>query len=218
MDMNGIFFHIYNRGNNHEKIFIEEKNYIYFINKFAKYLHDFIDIYCYSLLPRHFHFVVKIKDIETNFYEFFDIPTDSCKQLSPIEKAFRDFFISYSKSINKIYGRNGSLFQSKYKRNLIETEAELKRLIAYIHTNPVRIGLCNKIEDWNYSSYNSILQYKNVSDLSKEIIKLFGDEDSFVKFHENYSEPWQETELLFRDYYTGKIPRLSEYIRKVYNV
>ena len=34
----GKFYHIYNRGNNRENIFIEERNYRYFLQLYAKYI------------------------------------------------------------------------------------------------------------------------------------------------------------------------------------
>ena len=32
------YYHIYNRGVNHENIFIEERNYFYFLNLYNKYI------------------------------------------------------------------------------------------------------------------------------------------------------------------------------------
>ena len=58
----GNFYHIYNRGNNKENIFFEEKNYYYFLKKFDEYLSAFSDVYAYCLMPNHFHFLIKIKE------------------------------------------------------------------------------------------------------------------------------------------------------------
>lgn len=56
----GNYYHIYNKGNNNERLFAREENYDYFLNKFKKHLHGFIDIYSYCLLPNHFHFLIKV--------------------------------------------------------------------------------------------------------------------------------------------------------------
>jgi len=103
----GQFYHVYNRGNNRERIFKEEKNYVYFLKRFQDYLSEWVDVYAYCLMPNHFHLLVKIPD-------FPEITTG----LTPAEKAFKNFFTSYAKSINKGYGRTGSLFQSNYKKKL----------------------------------------------------------------------------------------------------
>lgn len=42
----GQYYHVYNRGNNKENIFIEEKNYNYFLEKVKKYILPIADILC----------------------------------------------------------------------------------------------------------------------------------------------------------------------------
>ncbi len=54
------FYHIYNRGNNKENIFIEEKNYCHFLNLCKKHLDGVAEVYAYNLLKNHFRLLVKI--------------------------------------------------------------------------------------------------------------------------------------------------------------
>ena len=58
----GGYYHIFNRGNNRENIFIEERNYHYFMNLYEKYIPLVADPFAYCLLPNHFHFLVRIKE------------------------------------------------------------------------------------------------------------------------------------------------------------
>lgn len=58
----GYFYHIYNRGNNKENLFLEEDNYVYFLNLISKYLLPVSDTYSYCLLKNHFHILLKIKE------------------------------------------------------------------------------------------------------------------------------------------------------------
>ncbi|GHT10354.1 hypothetical protein FACS189432_06850 [Bacteroidia bacterium] len=60
----GKFYHIYNQGNNHENIFYNDKNYIYFMQKLDRYLSDYLEIYAFCLMPNHFHLLVRIKTID----------------------------------------------------------------------------------------------------------------------------------------------------------
>jgi putative transposase len=122
----GSFYHIYNRGNNKENIFFEEKNYQYFLKLFDKYLSPYVDVYAYCLMPNHFHFLIRIKEMNikqtSEVFKTSEVLTKEItevggsKKLTPLEKAFKDFFISYAKSINKAMNRTGSLFQSKFKK------------------------------------------------------------------------------------------------------
>ena len=57
----GSFYHIYNRGINRERIFVEETNYEYFLKLIKKHILAIADIYAYCLLNNHFHLLVRIK-------------------------------------------------------------------------------------------------------------------------------------------------------------
>jgi putative transposase len=57
-------YHIYNRGNNHENIFIQERNYTYFLNLHFKYIEPVAETFAYCLLRNHFHMLVRIKSEE----------------------------------------------------------------------------------------------------------------------------------------------------------
>jgi len=55
------FYHIFNRGNKGIKIFYQERNYSYFLQKYANILSPYLDTYSYNLIPNHFHLIVKVK-------------------------------------------------------------------------------------------------------------------------------------------------------------
>jgi len=57
----GYFYHVFNRSNNKEKIFYNDDNYRFFLQKFDKYLSEYLEVYVFCLLPTHFHFLVKVK-------------------------------------------------------------------------------------------------------------------------------------------------------------
>ena len=50
----GVIYHIYNRGNNGEDIFIAERNYHYFIKLHDKYITEVAEPYAYCLLRNIF--------------------------------------------------------------------------------------------------------------------------------------------------------------------
>ena len=59
------FFHIYNRSNSkNENIFLEDEKNHFFLKKFHDYLDEVFILFAYCLLPNHFHFLVKVKNIE----------------------------------------------------------------------------------------------------------------------------------------------------------
>ncbi len=130
-------------------------------------------------MKTHFLFLLRIKEQPT------DTLANILKKplLTPIEKAFRDFFISYAKSINKKYHRTGSLFQYKFKRKQITEEKHLINLIRYIHLNPIDAGFCNNLLDYPHCSYITILNKDSSWIKTNEVIELFDNINNFKMFH-----------------------------------
>ena len=62
----GQYYHIYNRGNNRENLFIEERNYRYFLQLYLMYIEPIAWTFAYCLLRNHFHLLVRIKDLPQN--------------------------------------------------------------------------------------------------------------------------------------------------------
>ena len=190
----GQFYHIYNRGNNREDIFLEEKNYMYFLQKFDKYLGDKVSIYSYCLMPNHFHFLIKIN-------EGLNLSAKNNSGLTILEKSFKNFFISYAKSVNKKYKRTGSLFQYKFKRKLVDDYGYLTALISYIHQNPIRAQLCDKEEDWKFSSYKDITENiekrLDIKIRIKEVLELFDGLSGFHEYNSNYKDYIKTRDFLF---------------------
>ncbi len=170
----GQYYHVYNRGNNGENIFIEERNYNYFLEKFKKYILPIADVYAYCLLKNHFHIVLRIKD-KINLPEKFK---------ERIHLPFSNLFNSYSKSINKAYDRTGSLFQEHLQRNRIENEEYLKQLILYVHLNPVKHKFSKDFQSYRHSSYRSYLSDKQSSIDREFILELFNDLENFIFCHD----------------------------------
>ena len=195
------YYHIYNRTINNELLFREDENYRFFLRQYKQYLHDYVDTYAYCLMPTHFHFTVRPKENavlrpESDYKSLEDfcslppakLPPPKPNALTPLEKAFRDFFISYAKSYNKRFKRSGSLFQYKFKRKLANDMGYRMRLIVYIHANPVVAGLGSDFGDWAYSSYRAILSETETAIQRDAVLDWFGGQEDFVAFHQEYQD------------------------------
>jgi REP element-mobilizing transposase RayT len=173
----GGIYHFYNRGNNKEDIFIEERNYSYFLQLVKKYLLPISEIYAYCLLKNHFHLALKIR-------ENHELPE---KYKDKVHLPFSNLFNTYTKSVNKAYDRFGSLFQEHPQRNRVEDEDYLRQLVVYIHLNPLKHNFTNDFTTYRHSSYNSFLLEKQTSLERNYILELFGGKDNFVHFHNENS-------------------------------
>lgn len=179
------FYHIYNRANGNEKLFLTNENYRFFMQQFVLYTYDYIEVYCYCLLPNHFHFVVKVKSereiMKVKKTAFTDSKKIDFSKL--VGKQFSNFFSSYTQAFNKEQKRMGSLFMKNFKRKKITDVKYLLKLIHYTHFNPIEAGLAINLEDWKFSSYKTILSSKKTRVKRKEVLELFHDKFNFIAFH-----------------------------------
>jgi len=171
----GHYYHIYNRGNNREKLFYEPWNYTYFLDLYIKYIHPIAETYAYCLMGNHFHFLVRMK-------EDHELENLNLNQ-KPLWRYFANFFNAYAKMINLKYDRTGSLFQERYRRKNIYSEKYLSHLVIYIHKNPVKSGMVEHCNEYPYSSYSAILSGKTTRLKAEKVLELFSDKENFIFCH-----------------------------------
>ena len=189
----GKFYHIFNHAVGNEKLFRNDDNYIYFLKKYKEYISPISRTYSYVLMPNHFHFLIEIKDKDEIYKYYLDIElkkeTSKVKPENELDfdkfvmQQFSNFFNCYTKSFNKKHNRKGALFIDYLRRTLISEEEYLRNMVLYIHQNPIHHKMCNRLEDWKYSSYNSILSEKSTLLEREEAISWFGDLENFIVMH-----------------------------------
>lgn len=201
------YYHIYNRGVNGENIFIEERNYDLFLNLFEKHITPVCDLFSYCMLRNHFHVSVRTKSEEEiiQYNETLRVSSvngrrgeqdnsanqDEGQSRKPlgskyISDQFSNFFNAYAKTINKAYGRTGSLFQHPFGRVPITSDRQFWNVIAYIHQNPQRHGFVKDFRDWKYSSYGIILSEKKTSVNRNKVMEWFGTRDDYLSLHNQW--------------------------------
>ena len=152
---NSSFFHIMVQGINKERILNTDKNK----EKYLKLIHknnEGVDIIAYCMMNNHAHILVKTENIE--------------KMQNWMKKSNTGYAIYYNKSNARV----GYVFRDRYKSQVIKNVKHLYTCVDYIHENPVKAGICNKKEDYVFSSY--IDKYKgNQNEVKMKIAKMFND-------------------------------------------
>jgi REP element-mobilizing transposase RayT len=158
-------YHIYNQGNNREKIFYTEKDYTLFMDYFKKSVHLFCKTLAWCLMPNHFHFLIYATEQSARLMKLGNI---SSTQLS---NAFRVLQSSYAQHINYREKRKGALFRQKAKAKCLDEGNDQYALTAfhYIHQNPLKAGLVKDLEEWSYSSYIDYVDWCERSLCDKEL-------------------------------------------------
>jgi putative transposase len=150
-------------------------------------------------MPNHFHLMVYVKEVEVEL----EIESDSLSSretITGIARTFNDsiglLLRSYTQAINKKENRTGSLFKPHCKAECITKpegiapsffntnngalinvpmpEKEYPKIcFNYIHLNPVKAGLTDKPEDWEFSSYRDYTGGRNGKLINRERTKEF---------------------------------------------
>lgn len=61
---NGKYYNIYNRGINSDILFKENDNYAYFLKLYETHIDPIGETFAWCLMKNHFHFLIRIKEIE----------------------------------------------------------------------------------------------------------------------------------------------------------
>jgi len=172
-------YHIYNRANGSELMFRDDDDYLRFLQRFGILLGGYLDTLAYCLLPNHFHLMVRI--VST-------LEVDEEREEVNLHQLFSNLFNGYTKYFNLKYERKGSLFMPNFKRKEVYDSHYFAKLIAYIHTNPVKHGLVDDLNEWTFSSYHAYTTLKSSRVNTKDMIDFFGSKEELIRFHQNYNE------------------------------
>lgn len=156
----GEIYHVYNRGNNRNPIFFEKDNYEFFLKKVENELLPFCDVLAYCLMPNHYHFLLFVKPRQIGREN---------EGMDELTRKLGTLQSSYTRAINKRFNRSGSLFQARLKKKPATDYGFI--CFHYIHQNPVQLGLCEKLEDWEFSSFREYIDLSKRSFLNKELAK-----------------------------------------------
>ena len=187
----GEYYHLYNRGNSKQDIFLDKSDYSRFqrmlflcnghqpikfdyVHESKIFFYDFlqkerlVSIGAYVLMPNHFHIL-----------------------LTPIEegdvsKFMQKLSTGYSMYFNNKYKRTGGLFEGKFKAKYIDNDVYLKYLYAYIHMNPLSLVNSAWKENKKIHSTKAARLYIETYDFSslKDYLKIKRKESKILAKHE----------------------------------
>lgn len=188
------FYHVYNRGWNLGKIFIDEEDYRYFeyllarhlspepaqdkAGKEYRHLYPDVRLIAYCLVGNHFHILLYQRDDET-----------------AITRLMTSLIPAYTAYFNKRHGRRGSLFESTYKSVVMTNDMQLQHITRYIHLNHAQY------ETWPHSSYQDYLDSPRPWIDPQPILDLFSSRDAYKEFVTDYEEVQRERDSIKRELY-----------------
>lgn len=135
-------YHVYNRGNSKQKIFLNHSDYQRFLDLLhlantterinlrntlresetvfsTNFKDKLVSIHAVCLMPNHYHLIITPL-------------TDT-----GMSKFMLKLGTGYSMYFNTKYERTGSLFEGRFRAKHVSTDEHLKYLFSYIHLNPI---------------------------------------------------------------------------------
>ncbi len=131
----GAVYHVTSRGNEKKPVFKDEHDREKFLNT-LQHVNKRYNWIChaYCLMTNHYHLLIETPEGNLSL---------GMRQLNGV----------YTQLFNKHHGRNGHLFQGRYKAILIQKDSHLLEVCRYVVLNPVRAGMVEAPEAWKWSSY-----------------------------------------------------------------
>lgn len=184
---NDEIYHVFNRGVEKRRIFLEKADFIRFIETILYYQiksppvrfsfknrlniikHQadetlLVEIICFCLMPNHFHLLIK----------------QLCE--GGISLFLNKVSNSYAKYFNTKYKRIGPLFQGFFKAVHVSDERQLLQVSRYIHRNPVSSYLVRDLKDYLFSSYRQYINLENGFCSDKIIKDQFNSAKEYEQF------------------------------------
>ena len=132
--MPGFPYHITHRGNRRLPTFCDETDRVVYMRLLGEYAKRCeLRIWAYALMTNHIHLVA--------------VPENE----DSLAAAMRDAHGNYARYFNHVHGTTGHLWEGRYYSSILDSE-HLRRAVRYVERNPVRAGIIQRCEDYQWSS------------------------------------------------------------------
>lgn len=133
-------YHITARSSNQEWFYIPMdevwdifSRYLWFVSNAYQ-----VKIHAFVLMSNHFHLLVSTPEAN-------------------IDQAMNYLLREVSKRIGEVAGRKNQIFGGPYHWSLIKNTIYYHHAYKYIYRNPVHAGICDRVEDYKYSTLRGLL-------------------------------------------------------------
>jgi len=133
------WYHVMNRARLGQEAFPAREDYLGFIELLMDVSEIFnMRVAAYCLMANHYHLLIQTHDAN-------------------LSRCMRHINGVYTQRYNARNGCDGTLFRGRYKAILIDGDSYLLELVRYIHRNPLRAGIIDKLKDYSWSSHKGYI-------------------------------------------------------------
>lgn len=141
-------YHVMLRGINRQDLFEDREDYTRILSCMQQMLEQYDEqgnrqpplctFYAYCLMSNHVHLLLRTNG-ET------------------IGKTIKPLAVTYAMYYNGKYSRSGHVFQDRFKSEPVNDMAYFVTLLRYIHQNPTKAGIVDKVADYQWSSWQEYM-------------------------------------------------------------
>ncbi len=138
-------YHVTGRSNNRENFHLPLDEVWRIFESESLTLRILYDVKIHSLvlMPNHFHMLISV-------------PTEDLGKIMCL------FMANITKTINHRAGRSGHVFGGPYFWSIITSTRYYGHALKYIYRNPVRAQLCERVEEYRYSTIRGVLGFEHL--------------------------------------------------------
>jgi REP element-mobilizing transposase RayT len=183
-------YHVLSRGNERRDVFFDDADRRRFLDTLGEMAQRFeIDVFAYVLMGNHYHLL--LRTVRAN-----------------LSRAMQWMGVTYTNRFNARHSRSGHLFQGRFKNMLVQNDAYLLQLSYYIHRNPLRAGLVERLAGYRWSSYRAYAygqpapEWLNTEPILSQLVNV---DDRNKAYRENTQKYAKEEGRLWEDLRHGFI-------------
>jgi putative transposase len=199
IEYEGALYHVLSRGNEQKDIFYDEHDRRMFLRTIGEMSERFeIDIFAYVLMGNHYHLLLKT-------------------HRPNLSKSMQWLGLTYTIRFNLQHSRSGHLFQGRFKSILVQNDAYLMRLSCYIHRNPLRAGIVERLAEYGWSSYKAYAYGEKMPEwlITEPIFSQFKRKDKHKAYREKVQRYAREEKKLWEDFRHGMMIGSKNFVDKI---
>ncbi|MDX1811665.1 MAG: transposase [Gammaproteobacteria bacterium] len=106
-------------------------------------------IHGWVVLPEHFHCILSLPENDSDFATRLRLIKSGFSKLVPNNEQLSE---------SRLKRGERGIWQRRYWDRMIRDQADFNAHMDYIHINPVKHGLVNRVQDWPYSTFHKLVE------------------------------------------------------------
>lgn len=151
-------YHAISRGNNRQPIVWNDDDRRMFVRELGRVAGKFgWAVFAWCLMTNHHHVVLRTTEVA-------------------FSKGFQQLNGNHSRRMNRLYARTDHLFRNRPVAIELESYAHLIGALAYVVRNPIAAGICERADEYVWSSYRATIGLDSAPSwlVVDEVLALFG--------------------------------------------